>query len=169
MNYTWNSATGSDVTAIVNMAVTHFQNEIDLVFNPQPLAYSRNITHAIVNQFYAPGSELVSVAKDDTGRLLAYTWARANEHAHWSDDAMVSVCMAHVDLTISPRSRVRLIKDMLALWERFAQLANNKIICSTTMRHEQDAFLKLHASAGYSVRGSFAYKLVTPTQAVPAN
>jgi len=29
------------------------------------------------------------------------------------------------------------------------------------MRHSQDAFLKLHAKAGYIVRGSYAYKKIS--------
>jgi hypothetical protein len=66
--------------------------------------------------------------------------------------------MAHVDLSLPPRMRVKLVKDMMEHWERLANFAGNNIICSTTMRHEQDAFLRLHERNGYSVRGSYAYK-----------
>ena len=66
--------------------------------------------------------------------------------------------MAHVKLNVSTRDRVNLIKDMLQLWEKFATLANVTIICSTTMRKDQNTFLKLHERQGYDVRGSYAYK-----------
>jgi hypothetical protein len=115
----------------------------------------------VVNQFYGPNSELLSVAHDESGNLIAYTWAKAGERAPWSDDEMVSVRMVHVKLDLSARDRIRLIQDMMILWERFAAQSNVKIICSTTMRHEQDAFLKLHVRAGYDVRGSYAYKRVS--------
>jgi hypothetical protein len=157
-SYIWRPATGNDVTAIVALAVTHFQTEIDTIFTPDPVAYSRNITLAIVNQFYLPNTELVSVAVQPDGNLLAYTWAKTNERACWSDDQMLVVRMAHLDLRLSSRNRVLLLQDMLKLWEGFASSAKVPIICSTTMRNDQTAFLKLHAKNGYDVRGSYAYK-----------
>lgn len=161
IQYTWSPAHGTDVPAIVQMAQGHFQTEIDTIFNPDTVAYSRNVTFAVVNQFYLPTTELFSVAKDPDGRLLAYTWAKSGDRAPWSDDPMIVIRMAHVDLTLSPRDRLRLLTDMLAIWEQFAILSNTPIICSTTMRNDQQAFLKLHARHGYDVRGSYAYKRIS--------
>jgi len=158
MNYNWQPATGQDIPDIVAMAEQHFQLEIDTIFKPEPVVYSRNITMAVVNQFYLPSLELISVARDSNGKLIAYTWARADERAPWSDDVMVVVRMAHVDLNLSPKLRVKLVIDMINLWEGFARLAGVPIICSTTMRNDQTAFLKLHSKMGYDVRGSYAYK-----------
>ena len=163
MNYTWRSATGIDVQAIVAIAQTHFEQEIDTIFTPDPVAYARNITLAVVNQFYGPNSELLKVAVDDANTIIAYTWAKSGEHSPWSDDSMVVIKMAHVRLTLPARTRVRLVADMLALWDEFAHRANTPIICSTTMRGDQDTFLRLHSRAGYTVRGSYAYKRVSAT------
>jgi hypothetical protein len=167
--YTWSQATGSDVPDIVKLAQQHFESEIDNIFTPDPVAYSRNITFAIVNQFYLPTTELVCVCRDAAGKLIAYTWARGSERAAWSDDNMISVRMAHVDLQQSSRQRIRLITEMMNLWEQFAKYSGTSIICSTTMRGDQTAFLRLHARNGYDVRGSFAYKKIDTTQATPAN
>jgi len=161
--WTWNKATGLDVPAMVGMAEGHFQTEIDAIFKPEPIAYSRNLTIAVVNSFYMPNTELVLVARDHNNHLVAYTWARC-ESAPWSDDPMALVRMAHVDLTLDARDRVRLIKEMMELWETWAQSAGLDIICSTTMRREQDAFLRLHSRAGYDVRGSYAYKKLSAVQ-----
>ena len=158
LEYTWAPATGNDVNDIVAMAQQHFESEIDLIFTPDTVAYARNITFAVVAQFYMPATSLVSVARDSSGKLVAYTWAKTGERAPWSDDNMVSVCMAHVDMTLSTRQRLRLLTDMIAIWEHFARNTNTPIICSTTMRKDQDAFIKLHARSGYDVRGSYAYK-----------
>ena len=76
---------------------------------------------------------------------------------------MVSVSMAHVDLTLSSRDRLRLITDMINQWEQFAIYTQTPIICSTTMRSDQGAFLKLHTRSGYDVRGSYAYKKINLT------
>ena len=169
IEYSWRNAIGADVQDIVKMAEQHFQTEIDTIFTPDPVAYSRNITLAVVNQFYLPTTELLSVARSSDDRLLAYTWARNNERAAWSDDNMIVVRMAHVALDLSARDRVRLITDMMTIWENFAHFSHTPVICSTTMRRDQDAFLKLHKRNGYDVRGSYAYKRLDTTQATPAN
>jgi hypothetical protein len=158
MTYTWRPANGLDVPHIVQMAIDHFETEIDSIFTPDPVAYSRNITLAVVNQFYCPTTELLSVATDSTNNIVAYTWAKTKEYAPWSDDEMLIVKMAHLSLNLSPRERVKLVIDMLQLWEAFATLAQVPIICSTTMRKDQSSFLKLHERHGYDVRGSYAYK-----------
>jgi hypothetical protein len=164
MTYIWRPATGLDVAPIVAMAEQHFQTEIDTVFTPDPVAYSRNLTIAVVNQFYLPTTELVSVAVDNNNNLVAYTWAQSAQRAPWSDDNMVVVKMAHVDLALSSRDRIVLVKDMMRLWEAFAIMSSTPIVCSTTMRRDQEAFLRLHERMGYDVRGSYAYKKVSTEQ-----
>lgn len=159
----WRPAVGTDVQDIVNMAEQHFQQEIDLIFRPEPITYSRNITFAVVTQFYQPNTELLYVARDNNQQLLAYTWARAGERAPWSDDQMIVVRMAHVALDLSARQRITLVQDMIEIWQIFAQQIQCPIICSTTMRRDQDAFLRLHQKAGFDVRGSYAYKRLSTT------
>lgn len=169
MQYIWRPATGLDVDAIVSMAESHFQIEIDNIFKPEPVIYARNITLAIVNQFYGPLNQLISVCQSDDNQLLAYTWAVRGEKAVWSDDEMIVIRMAHVDLRLPTKLRIKLIKDMLSIWENWARLCEVDIICSTTMRKDQNAFLKLHEKCGYDVRGSYAYKKISTVQATPAN
>jgi hypothetical protein len=40
-------------------------------------------------------------------------------------------------------------------------LCNVSVVCSSTMRREQNAFLKLHERNGYILRGSYAYKKIS--------
>ena len=158
IKYSWRPAQADDIPKIVAMAEQHFQTEIDEIFTPQPIVYSRHITFAVVNQYYNPRAELLQVAVDENNIMIAYTWAKSGDYAPWSDNEMISVRMAHVDLRLSSRDRIRIVQDMLALWEGWAKIIGVPIICSTTMRNDQQAFLKLHAKAGYDVRGSYAYK-----------
>ena len=160
IEYTWTTAQGPDINDIVAMAESHFQTEIDNIFQPQPIVYSRHITFAVVNQYYNPRAELLKLARDKNNKLIAYTWAKSQDYAAWSDNEMVSVRMAHVDLTLSARDRIRLIQDMMSLWEGWARIIGVNIVCSTTMRHDQTAFLKLHSRNGYDVRGSYCYKKI---------
>lgn len=159
IDYNWRLADMSDIDHIVDLGSRHFKNEIDTIFTYSTQAATRNVTFAIMNQIYYPGSEMITVCRaEDDNRLLAYTWAKSNDRTCWSDDAMVCIRFAHLDLTLSPRLRIRLVQEMMQHWEKFAVYAGNKVICSTTMRHEQDGFLRLHQRNGYSVRGSYAYK-----------
>ena len=159
MTWSWESTTGADVPHMVRMAQDHFQTEIDLIFTPDPIAYARNLTLATVAQFYNPAAELLKVAKEQhTGRILAYTWACRGEKTAWSDQEMVFAKMAHVDLRLPVRQRLRLVTGMILEWETWARACGVDIVCSTTMRRDQQGFLDLHRRLGYDVRGSYCYK-----------
>jgi len=158
MNYTWMRATGEDIQPIVAMAKTHFETEADSVFATDDWEYARNVGLAVVSQFYNPFTELLMVAKDDSGKIIAYMWARRGERAVWSTEEMIAIRIAHLDLSLPVRTRVQLIQQMIELWELWAEQCGIRIICSTTMRRSQDGFLKIHERAGYDVRGSVCYK-----------
>lgn len=160
----WAPAAGTDCQDITDMALVDFARETDDIFENDPLEYQRNVMLTTVNQFYNPKMELLSVARlIGSGSLVAYTWAKRNEYAPWSREEMVAVRMAHTDQQISARSRVTLCAQMIRMWEVWAQACDIKIICSSTVRGEQQAFLDLHRAAGYSVRGSVAYKRLNTT------
>jgi hypothetical protein len=162
MTYTWSPALLHDVEPIVNLAIQHFQTEIDSIFIPSPHAYSRNLAYAVLNQHYHPNTELLSVARAPDNQLLAYNWVKANERHTWSDDLITVVRMVHIDLTLSPRLRIQLVKDMMLQWEQLALAAKNPVVHSTTMRTDSTAFMRLHEQAGYTVRNNSAYKRITP-------
>lgn len=156
-NWNWTPAVGTDVIAIKDMAESMFQTEINGIWIADPVAYMRNITQAIVNQYYSPGSELILVAKVDES-IIGYVWVKRNQRSPWSDEETAVVQMVHVDLNLSARQRVRLIAEMIQHWETWAQKNGIPVVCSTTMRGDQTGFLKLHERCGYDVRGSYAYK-----------
>lgn len=155
----WAPASGSDTQDIVDMALVEYSKETDTIFKHDVLEYSRNVTLAIVTQFYNPKMELFSVARDVvSGALLAYTWAVRNQRSPWSPEEMVVIKIAHVDQHCTPRQRVFMCAQMLRMWEVWARACDINIICSSTIRRDQDAFLSLHRSAGYDIRGSICYK-----------
>jgi len=164
----WRAAAGPDTESITAMAQSHFGLETDQIFQNDPIEYSRNVLLATVNQFYNPKKELLSVAvHTETGQIIAYTWAMRGQYAPWSSEEMVAVRIAHVNLKLSQRGRIHLLAQMIRMWETWARACEIKIICSTTMRGDQAAFMHLHRDAGYSVRGSIAYKrLSTATFAI---
>ena len=154
---TWHRATGTDITDIVRMAEQDFQTEIDGIFQPDPVAYARNVTIAVVTQFYLPAQELLMVCRNEFNQLIAYVWV-IRETAPWSDEVMAATRMVHLDLALPVRTRIRLVQEMIGVWETWARQSGIAIVCSTTMRRDTQGFLRIHSAAGYDVRGSIAYK-----------
>ena len=153
----WRQPTGADTQDIVDLALVCFGQETDKFFRNDPIEYGRNVMLATVNQFYNPITELLSVAYAGD-MLMAYTWVVRGQYAPWSREEMATVRMAHVRLDLSQRERITLLAQMLQMWEIWARAAKLNIIFSSTIRESQDPFMRLHERAGYTVRGSCAYK-----------
>jgi hypothetical protein len=156
----WRPPTGADTQDIVDLALVCFGQETNDIFHNDPVEYGRNITLSTVNQFYNPMTELLAVAYADDV-LMGYTWAQRNQFAAWSREEMVTIKMAHVRLDLSAKERVTLLAQMIQMWEVWARACKINIIFSSTIRESQDPFLRLHERAGYTVRGSCAYKRLT--------
>lgn len=153
----WRQPTGADTQDIVDLALVCFGQETHQFFRNDPIEYGRNVMLATVNQFYNPITELLSVAYAGD-MLMAYTWVIRGQYAPWSREEMATVRMAHVRLDLSQRERITLLAQMLQMWEIWARAAKLNIIFSSTIRESQDPFMRLHERAGYTVRGSCAYK-----------
>ena len=174
LHYNWTICNGTDVPDMVNLTQVQVQNGLDEFAkfetnNFDNITYSRNLTLSVVNQFYLPSTEFLSLTRDENNKLMAYTWCDSRSTTPWSDDRFITVKMCMVDMTLPTTTRIRLIKDMMELWERFAISSNTLIIYSNTIRKDQSVFLKLHEQNGYLIRGSCAYKNLNTVQATPAN
>jgi hypothetical protein len=150
--------TGLDIEPVTNLALPQLIDEVNEFSTVNRITSNHNLTLAVVNQFFSPLSDLASIATDDNGKILAFTVATNTEKPFWTNDKMVTVRIAHVDKTLPLTLKVKLIKDMLSLWEEFATLSQSNLICSNTTRIEQHGYLKLHEKHGYVLRGSFAFK-----------
>jgi hypothetical protein len=117
----------------------------------------------LVNQHYTNGSEILPVARDSQGKIVAFTWAKSGERTIFTQEALVYIRMSHVDPSLSARAKIKLLKDQLTIWDNYARITNTPIIYSSSLRQEQTAFFKLHKQAGFEVRGSSAYKRVDLT------
>jgi hypothetical protein len=157
MKYTWKPAVAADVEDLVCLAdLAVF--EIDSIFIYDRHYIAANIATAVVNQIFYPLNHLVSIARDEAGQAVAWTWAKTGAKAIWSQEPILSIEMAQIDPKLSVRNRLHLVNDMLGLWNEYAMLTNSRIICSTTMRDKQSSYIRLHERNGYQIRGSVAYK-----------
>jgi hypothetical protein len=161
-SWRWRPAAGSDVDALVKLSMAQIAHEVEEIYTIDLLELGRNMLLSIVNQFYNPKKELFSVACDvDTGEIIAYTWADRQTYVPWSTEESIIIRLCQLAPHISERNKIFLLAQQLRMWEVWADACGVKIICSTTMREKQDAFLRLHQQAGYQIRGSAAYKRLT--------
>jgi hypothetical protein len=155
----WRAATGSDIEAIVALVGRNYEADGMGVSDINPVEGSRNLMFAVVNQMYAPKKELISVAVlQDTGEIVAFTWAQRDIRHAWSTEEMVVPKLLSVELTLSQRCRTALCVQAMLMWERWAQVCEIKTISSSSMRLDWEPLMKLHAAMDYTVRGSNAFK-----------
>jgi hypothetical protein len=162
--WVWRVAIRTDLKDIVDMCEEHFKLEMDKIFTPDRPYYTWQIDQAITNQLHNYAKELLIVARDKkTNKLLAYGWVQRGQHPPYSQDELAEARMAHVDLTQTSRTRIKLLAQMLQHWVRWCQICEIPVLVSTTIRREQDAFLRLHEQIGFTLRGSIAYlRLAAP-------
>jgi len=167
-SWRWRPAAGSDVDALVRLSFEQIGHEVDDIYTIDLIELGRNMLLSIVNQFYNPKKELFSLAADvDTGEIIAYTWAERGQYVPWSTEECIVIRMSQVAPHISNRKKLFLLAQQIRMWEVWAAACGIKIIVSATIRAKHDAFLRLHEQAGYTIKGSSAYKrLSTATFAV---
>ena len=162
--YSWKTADIEDITEMLTLSKLNFEHELKDIFNINFVVSARNLNLAIVNQYFNSASELLVVLRKDH-KLIAWTWVKRGHRMPWSDEEMSFVNMVCIDQSLPNRIKIEILVDMMSLWETWSKSVRVYILCSTTMRDHQTAFLKLHAKMGYDVRGSYAYKRVSTLQA----
>ena len=158
---TWRPAAGTDVDAIMNLSREHFRSEATEIWQIDEQHFASCVTQDIVRQFFNPGTALVAVCESPTGELLGYVWAERGQRTVWSTEEMVAIKIVHVRMDLPARERVRMIIDMMDIWELWAQSIGVYIVCSTTMRGDTEGFVRLHQRRGYLCRGSICYRRLT--------
>ena len=166
MNWTWHRAQGTDVTDIMDLTRQHFRTEADSVWIIDEQHFACSITMDIVRQFFNPGSAFVAVARNPQGQLVGYVWAERGIKTVWSSEEMIAIKIVHVDMSLSAKDRVRMVREMITVWELWAQSIGVPIVCSSTMRGDQAGFVRLHQQAGYDCRGSICYRRIMPPATV---
>jgi hypothetical protein len=153
----WRAAAGSDIGPLTDISEQQIAKEVDGMFVIDPIEFSRQVGQAIINQFYNPYLDLLWVYEQDS-KIVAYCWAKRGEQAPWSRDEMVAVRLVHLEETLPRRQRLKLLTEMIEIWENWARSCGVGIVCSSSMRREYAGYMAVHQRCGYDVRGSIAYK-----------
>jgi len=157
--WTWRQAELGDVDPMVTMAVKLFQCEIEDVFTPDPDMLAKNIAIAVIKQKFNPIEEQVIVAEEN-GQVIAWAWIVRGVYVNYAQEEMADARIAHLDLSMPVRKRITILAQILQQWELWCRICTIPILSSSTIRNEQDAFLHLHRQAGFTIRGSIAYKKI---------
>jgi hypothetical protein len=157
----WRPAAGTDVEAIMAMSRQHFRDEATAIWHIDEQHFASMLTQDIVRQFFNPGTALVAVCEDADHKFLGWVWAERGQRTVWSTEEMVAIKIVHVNMNLATRQRVRIITEMMEIWELWAQSIGVDIVCSSTMRGDQDGFVRLHQRRGYDCRGSICYRRLT--------
>lgn len=157
----WAPANHNDVNDILDLVAQNYQHEIHGILTPNRPRMAYHLHKAILQQTFEPHQGLLTVAKDkSTSKLLAWAWLERGKFTVYADEEMAVAEFVHVDLTLTARTRITLCSQILEQWIMWCTALQIPVLCSTTIRDDQQTFIKLHKQQGFSVRGSFAYRRI---------
>ena len=160
--WTWRLAEYEDIPEMVTMAVAEYQRELTGLLTPSPAAYTYSLKQAINEQQYQLSREQVIVARHrTTNALMGYAWCKRGQYTPYSTEEMAEAAIAHVDLSLPTRTRIRILAQMLQTWILWAHLHGIPVLVSSSIRAEQEAFMRLHDIFGFQRVGLLAIKRIT--------
>ena len=159
----WRYAGYADVEDIYLMAKTHFEGEMSDIFTIDDNQFRYAVDLATSHQRHNLSHEQVLVCRDKTtNKLLAYSWVGRGHRPPYSKEEMAEARFAHLDLSLSGLQRIHILVQMMDYWETWTRACGIPVLVSTSIRSEQETFLRLHERLGYTVRGAIAYKRIIP-------
>lgn len=160
MTWTWKKAIHTDVEDIMNIMQDFYSPEIAGIFTPSRTRMGYHLHKAILDQSYGVNEHFIGVARDESGRLLAWHWLSRGKFLTYADEEMAAGEFIHVDLDLSAKQRMRLCIESLEQWIAWCWQHNIPVLSSTSIRENQEGFMRLHDRLGFKRNGSFAYKRI---------
>jgi hypothetical protein len=145
-----------DVEDIVNLADQNYGSEIEGILTRDRNVFRHRLTVATTEQIFNKSREFIAVCRD-TDKLMGFCWFDRGGYTTYSNEEISNAKFHHVDLSLSPRTRVLLVNQMIDQHILWANNYGIPIICSTSIRAEHDGFMKIHKKRGFTVNGSYAW------------
>ena len=153
---TWQPARIEDIDAMIQLTARYYLQELDGVLTINLNKLAERLAHSIVNQNFRPESETLQCAWQEH-RLVAWTWLSRGRSTDYIDEEVAEAHMLHISLDLSPKTRIKLIKETLESWISWCRILGIPVLASTTVRADSAAFMELHRRRGFLVRGSHAF------------
>ena len=150
-----------DVEDIVLLADQNYGSEVEAVLKRDRAVFRKNVTIASTVQLFDKGKEFLAVCRNttelDIGDLLGFCWFDRGGYTTYSNEEISNAKFHHVDLSLPAKTRVRLINAMIDQHILWAHTWGIPIVCSTSIRSDHDAFMRIHQKRGFMVNGSYAW------------
>ena len=165
--WAWQVAQWSDIEDMYLMAKSHFEREMDSVFTINDAGYKYALDISTSHQRHNLGLEQLLVCRDkQSGKLLAYSWIGRGHRTPYSNDEMCEARMAHMDLSLTSRTRIHLLVQMIYYWQTWGIACGIPVLVSSSIREDQNTFMKVHERLGFMIRGGIAYKRIIQKETV---
>ena len=146
-----------DVDDIVEMADSVFGQEADGILTRDKAVFRKSVTIASTIQLFDKNREFFAVCRNDEDKLLGYCWFDRGGYTTYANEEISNAKFHHVDLSLPTKTRVRLINQMIDQHILWASTWGIPVICSTSIRAEHNAFMRIHQKRGFTVNGSYAW------------
>ena len=152
-----------DIDDIVSLADTQYGPETEGILDKSPATLRKHATITATVQLFDRSKEFLAVCRtvDDPdfpdGKLLGFCWFDRGGYATYSNDEISNSKFHFVDLTLPPRLRITLINEMIDQHLLWAGNNGIPVVCSTSIRMDHKAFVKIHEKRGFTVNGSYAW------------
>ena len=156
----WQPAELSDIMEMVQLSQHCYESEVDNLLTPDPAKLTARLAHAIIDRNHNPATEVVQIVRDQDNHLVAWSWMGRGVGVDYAAEECAEAHVIHIDLTLSPRTRIKLINSLLDQWIAWCEILAIPILVSTTIRRDWQAFMRLHERRGFDVRGSHAFKRI---------
>ena len=159
--WAWKLMTLHDLREVGAVSIPYFDEECVGVIKPNVEAMIARMGGEILQQVYNSTACQLSVARNKVyNKLMAYAWIDGSGSLCFSSDRMATGRVVWIDQTLPAKTRVTLMAQILQQWDQWAVLADCDVIYSGSIRLNAGAFNRLHEQAGYTIRGSTAFKRI---------
>jgi hypothetical protein len=152
----WSRIGINDINDVVNLSDDYFGKEAWPLTNDR-VYYESQIAKSVVNQHYNSASEMLIGAYHSSGVLAAVAWFDRGATSVYSPLEICNQRLIHVRQDLSARQKIKLIHQSVEQQILWAGNCGIPVCCNTSIREDQDAFMRIIEKLGFEVRGSFAY------------
>lgn len=155
-----------DVEDIVELSDKVYGSEVEGILTRDRNVFRHRLTVATTEQLFNKGREFIAVCRhsdplaDPNGRdpkLLGFCWFDRGGYTTYSNEEISNAKFHHVDLSLPVRTRIRLVNEMIDQHILWAHTWGVPVVCSTSIRADNDGFMKIHKKRGFTVNGSYAW------------
>ena len=152
-----------DIDDIVSLANDQYGHETDDILTRSTALFRKNATITATIQLFDKSKEFLAVCRSvdhpelPDGKLLGFCWFDRGGYTTYAYEEISNSKFHFVDKSLSPRLRITLINEMIDQHILWANNCSVPVVCSTSIRMEHSAFVKIHKNRGFTVQGSYAW------------